>query len=141
MGVPLLGMVQGKDSVFSGCKIDIAKCSCLLLSGRQTTPCDQSFYQSMADESLLKQLTAETRTKLRSAQILTSLPIIISELMQNAIDAGASQIDIGVDCAEWSCWVMDNGSGITREGLRKLGQEAEDGRYSESGPIHSVGRY
>lgn len=88
----------------------------------------------MADESLLKRLSAETRSKLRSTQILTSLPTIISELLQNAIDAGASQIDIGVDCAEWSCWVMDNGSGITKDGLRKIGQDSELGWYSELFP-------
>ena len=85
----------------------------------------------MADESLLNKLPAETRTKLRSTQILTSLPTIISELMQNAIDAGASQIDVGVDCAEWSCWVVDNGSGFTKDGLHKIGQDSERGRYSE----------
>jgi len=85
----------------------------------------------MADESLLKKLSAETRTKLRSTQILTSLPAIVSELLQNAIDAEASQIDIGVDCAEWSCWVMDNGSGFTKDGLQKVGQDLERGRYSE----------
>lgn len=86
----------------------------------------------MADEALLKKLSAETRTKLRSTQILTSLPTIISELLQNAIDAGASQIDIGVDCTEWSCWVMDNGSGFTKDGLHKVGQGSERGWYSES---------
>ncbi|KAI9574792.1 hypothetical protein HD554DRAFT_2050106 [Boletus coccyginus] len=86
----------------------------------------------MAGESLLKKLSAETRTKLRSTQILTSLPAIVSELLQNAIDAEASQIDIGVDCAEWSCWVMDNGSGFTKDGLQKVGQDLERGRYNSS---------
>lgn len=86
---------------------------------------------NMPDESLLKKLSVETRTKLRATQILTSLPTIISELLQNAIDAGASQIDIGVDCAEWSCWVMDNGSGFTKDGLHKIGQDSERGWYSE----------
>ncbi|KAF8138352.1 hypothetical protein EV363DRAFT_1155488, partial [Boletus edulis] len=63
----------------------------------------------------LEKLSAETRAKLRSTQLLTSLPTIVSELLQNALDAGASQIDIGVDCAEWSCWVMDDGSGFTKD--------------------------
>jgi DNA mismatch repair protein MLH3 len=78
----------------------------------------------------MKQLSAETRAKLRSTQILTSLSSIISELLQNSIDAGASQVDIGVDCSEWSCWVMDNGSGFTKDGLSKIGQDTEYGRYS-----------
>ncbi|KAF8559172.1 hypothetical protein OG21DRAFT_1403956 [Imleria badia] len=86
----------------------------------------------MADEGLLKKLSEETRTKLRSTQILTSLPTIVSELLQNAIDAGASQIDIGVDCTEWSCWVMDNGAGFMKDGLHKVGQDSERGRYNSS---------
>ncbi|KIL00522.1 hypothetical protein PAXRUDRAFT_129656 [Paxillus rubicundulus Ve08.2h10] len=86
----------------------------------------------MADQSPMKQLSAETRSKLRSTQILTSLSSIISELLQNSIDAGASQIDIGVDCGEWSCWVMDNGSGFAKAGLSKIGQDSEYGRYNSS---------
>ncbi|KAF9226706.1 hypothetical protein BS17DRAFT_865354 [Gyrodon lividus] len=86
----------------------------------------------MADKSLLKRLSVETRAKLRSTQTLTSLSNIISELVQNSVDAGASQIDIGVDCGEWSCWVMDNGSGFTKDGLSKIGQDSEYGRYNSS---------
>ncbi|KAF8450650.1 hypothetical protein L210DRAFT_3639716 [Boletus edulis BED1] len=86
----------------------------------------------MEDVSLLEKLSAETRAKLRSTQLLTSLPTIVSELLQNALDAGASQIDIGVDCAEWSCWVMDDGSGFTKDGLHKVGQGSERGRYNSS---------
>ncbi|KIJ69942.1 hypothetical protein HYDPIDRAFT_23098 [Hydnomerulius pinastri MD-312] len=85
----------------------------------------------MAEPSL-KQLSLETRAKLRSTQILTSLPQLISELVQNSIDSGASQIDIGVDCGEWSCWVMDDGTGFTKEGLAKIGQGLESGRYNSS---------
>ncbi|KAG8218529.1 hypothetical protein J3R82DRAFT_4168 [Butyriboletus roseoflavus] len=97
---------------------------------RETSQC--LITQNMADEALLKKLSAETRTKLRSTQILTSLPTITSELLQNAIDARASQIDIGVDCSEWSCWVMDNGSGFTKDGLHKIGQDSERGWYNSS---------
>ncbi|KAF8213919.1 hypothetical protein K438DRAFT_1802528 [Mycena galopus ATCC 62051] len=62
-----------------------------------------------------------TCTKLRSTQILTSLSQIVSELLQNALDAGARQIDIGVDCEEWTCWVRDDGSGMGKDGMDILG--------------------
>ncbi|KIJ20390.1 hypothetical protein PAXINDRAFT_108421 [Paxillus involutus ATCC 200175] len=92
----------------------------------------------MTDQLPMKQLSAETRAKLRSTQILTSLSSIISELLQNSIDAGASQVDIGVDCSEWSCWVMDNGSGFTKDGLSKIGQDTEYGRYNSSKAYNSA---
>lgn len=86
----------------------------------------------MSCETSLKQLSVETRAKLRSAQLLTSLPQVVSELLQNSLDAGASQVDIGVDCEEWSCWVRDNGAGISKAGLTMIGKGSEEGRYSKS---------
>ncbi|KAK7062063.1 mismatch repair-related protein [Favolaschia claudopus] len=61
-----------------------------------------------------------TRSKLRSTQIVTSLSQIISELLQNSLDAGARQIDIGVDCEDWNCWVRDDGCGMSKEGMELL---------------------
>lgn len=78
----------------------------------------------------MHRLSAETRVKLRSTQILTSLPQIISELLQNSIDSGASQIDIGLDCEDWSCWVRDDGSGFTKDGLAQIAKGSEESRYS-----------
>lgn len=77
----------------------------------------------------IEALNASTRAKLRSTQILTSLPQIVSELLQNSLDAGARQIDIGLDCEEWSCWVKDDGFGISKEGLNIIG--SAEGRYGE----------
>lgn len=86
----------------------------------------------MSSEAILNQLSVETRAKLRSAQLLTSLPQIVSELLQNSLDAGASQVDIGVNCEEWSCWVRDDGAGINKGGLTMISKGSEEGRYSES---------
>lgn len=78
-------------------------------------------------EKTINYLPISTQSKLRSTQILTSLPQIISELIQNSLDAGARQVDIGVDCEEWECWVRDDGIGIKKDDLRRLGK---GGRYS-----------
>ncbi|KAF9498626.1 hypothetical protein BDN71DRAFT_1385419 [Pleurotus eryngii] len=80
----------------------------------------------------IEQLSVETRARLRSTQILTSLPQVVSELLQNSLDAGARQISIGVNCDEWSCWVTDDGSGIGKDGLAALGKDSEHGRYNTS---------
>ncbi|KAG6336582.1 hypothetical protein ID866_2491 [Astraeus odoratus] len=80
----------------------------------------------------LNRLSEETRAKLRSTQVLTSLPQIVSELLQNSIDSGASQIDVGVDCENWSCWVRDDGSGFSKDGLAEIARGSEDGRYMSS---------
>ncbi|THH05617.1 hypothetical protein EW145_g4664 [Phellinidium pouzarii] len=80
----------------------------------------------------LERLDVETRSKLRSTQILTSLPQIISELVQNSLDAGASDVGIGINCDEWGCWVRDDGSGMNKDGLAHIALGREGGRYASS---------
>lgn len=85
------------------------------------------------DHDLLK-LDQRTQSRLRSTQILTSLPQIVTELVQNSLDAGAKHIDIGVDNEEWACWVRDDGKGINRDGLSLIAREG--GRYGECTHVH-----
>jgi hypothetical protein len=66
------------------------------------------------------------------------MPQVVSELLQNSLDAGARQIDIGIDCEEWSCWVRDDGVGIGKDGLSILGKGSDQGRYGEM-PFESFG--
>lgn len=82
----------------------------------------------------MQRLPPSTQSKIRSTQILTSLPQIISELVQNALDAGASHIDVGVDCEDWACWVRDDGCGIARDDFDALASGGQAARYSESPP-------
>ena len=86
----------------------------------------------MTSSGTLQRLSEPVRTRLRSTHILTSLPQVVSQLVQNALDASASHIDIGVDCQEWECWVKDDGNGITRSGLDSISKSYEAGRYSTS---------
>ena len=83
----------------------------------------------------IKGLAPSTQTKLRSMQILTSLPQIVSELIQNSLDAKPTQIHVGLDCKEWMCWVQDDGYGISKEDLENIGQGEGGGRYSKSGYV------
>ncbi|KZT71436.1 hypothetical protein DAEQUDRAFT_666030 [Daedalea quercina L-15889] len=80
----------------------------------------------------LQQLPPSTQSKIRSTQILTSLPQVISELVQNSLDAGASHIDVGVDCEDWACWVRDDGAGIGRDDFDALAGGDQAIRYSTS---------
>ncbi|KAJ7572555.1 hypothetical protein C8J56DRAFT_989423 [Mycena floridula] len=81
----------------------------------------------------IEPLSSTTRAQIRSTQILTSLPQIVSELLQNSLDARASNIEIGIDSEEWSCWVKDDGQGISKESLMLLGNsENGSSRYGSS---------
>ena len=86
---------------------------------------------SGTQQNHVERLPAETRSHLRSTQILTCLSQIVSELLQNSLDAGARQVEISVDCEEWSCWVRDDGGGINKHDMNMLGKEDDGGRYGE----------
>ena len=82
----------------------------------------------------LERLPSATRAKLRSAQLLTSVPQAVSELLQNALDAGARHVEVGVDVANWECWVRDDGGGISHDGLASI----ISGRYRTCGLLRSM---
>lgn len=77
----------------------------------------------------LERLSEATQTRLRSTQILTSLPQLISELVQNSLDAGARHVDVGVNCEEYGCWVRDDGCGMGRQDLDALAAGGGGERY------------
>lgn len=80
----------------------------------------------------IARLPQSSRTFLRSTTILTSIPQIIHELVQNSLDANASQIDISLNMDLWQCWVRDNGHGIDKTDMRVLARGGEEGRYGSS---------
>jgi DNA mismatch repair protein MLH3 len=50
--------------------------------------------------------------KIKSSVVITSLNDATIGLLHNALDAGASKVNITVDYARGNCTVEDNGSGI-----------------------------
>ena len=79
-------------------------------------------------------LPPRTRSFLRSTVILSSLVQVVSELIQNSLDASARTIQVAIDCDEWSCWVQDDGTGFTIDDLESLANnsKADSMRYSTS---------
>lgn len=79
-------------------------------------------------------LPQRTRSILRSTVILSSLVQVVSELVQNSLDAKARSIQVGIDCDDWSCWVQDDGTGFTVDDLESLANncKADAMRYSTS---------
>ena len=79
-------------------------------------------------------LPQRTRSILRSTVILTSLVQVVSELIQNSLDANARSIQVGIDCDDWFCWVQDDGVGFTIDSLELLANscKVDSMRYSTS---------
>ncbi|KAI8975742.1 hypothetical protein BDF20DRAFT_1002163 [Mycotypha africana] len=68
----------------------------------------------------IKPLDDDVIKRIRSSLIITSIPQCIRELICNAIDANATNIDISLDVEKFTVQVNDNGHGILD--LSKIGQ-------------------
>lgn len=73
-------------------------------------------------------LSRPTSARLRSSLVIPTFPQVLCELVQNSLDAGADRIDCWLDVTpgNQSLRVEDDGCGISREGLRTIGE-----RYGE----------
>ncbi|CAH4028800.1 unnamed protein product [Pieris brassicae] len=69
----------------------------------------------------IKPINRDTVHKICSGQVVLSLAVAVKELLENSLDAGATNVDIrlknyGIDLIE----VSDNGSGVTEDNMAAL---------------------
>lgn len=69
----------------------------------------------------IRQLPSDVVDKIKSSVVITSLKAVACGLLVNALDAGASKVNISVDYARGNCTVEDNGAGITPDEFRDTG--------------------
>ena len=78
--------------------------------------------------SLLRQLSPELQSRLRSSTIVTSIGQLAEELVCNSIDAGATKVSAAIDTGStMSVTVSDNGRGVSARDVKVIG-----GRYHTS---------
>lgn len=67
-------------------------------------------------------LPKETWQVLRADTQITGIDSVLRELLQNAVDAGASTVDVSFSIKKNMCMVADDGCGMTRKDLDLLGR-------------------
>ncbi|KAF3440880.1 hypothetical protein FNV43_RR19166 [Rhamnella rubrinervis] len=83
----------------------------------------------------INSLPEAVRSSVRSGIILFDLTRVVEELIFNSLDAGASKVSVFVGVGTFYVKVVDDGSGITRDGLALLGE-----RYVTSKFDHLAGK-
>lgn len=72
---------------------------------------------------IIKPLPNKTTSLLRSTLIIPSLPSILIELVQNSLDAKASNIIVSFELDNWTIKCEDDGYGLTNLEMLKVGGE------------------
>lgn len=78
------------------------------------------------------------RSSVRSATILFDMPRVVEELIFNSLDAGATKISIAVGAETCYLKVVDNGCGITRDGLVLLAERYATSKFDQREDSHVV---
>ncbi|XP_060750778.1 DNA mismatch repair protein Mlh3 isoform X1 [Tachysurus vachellii] len=76
---------------------------------------------------MIKSLSKEVQSQLRSGVAIFSLQQCVEELLLNSIDAGATCVAVQIDIEACKIQVLDNGSGMDRDNMERVGI-----RYSTS---------
>ncbi|MGG6264816.1 DNA mismatch repair endonuclease MutL [Leptolyngbya sp. AN03gr2] len=77
-----------------------------------------------------------------AGEVIDSLAAVVRELVENAIDAGATRITVSVWADQWRIRVADNGAGMSLDDLRKAAQPHSTSKIRDRADlwqIHSLG--
>uniref|UniRef100_A0A914WXW6 Uncharacterized protein n=1 Tax=Plectus sambesii TaxID=2011161 RepID=A0A914WXW6_9BILA len=96
----------------------------------------------MAEERAIQPISKEVAHRICTGQVVSSLAGACKELIDNALDAGATSIDIrlkgyGCDVLE----VSDNGSGVTKENLPALCKAHQTSKLRNIDDLVSLNTY
>ncbi|XP_061715334.1 mismatch repair endonuclease PMS2 [Cydia pomonella] len=90
----------------------------------------------------IKPINVESVHKICSGQVVLSLAVAVKELVENSLDAGATNIDIrlknhGIDMIE----VVDNGSGVTEDNFAALTLKYHTSKLNEYSDLLGVSSF
>ncbi|PQQ15315.1 DNA mismatch repair protein MLH3 isoform X1 [Prunus yedoensis var. nudiflora] len=86
----------------------------------------------------VKPLPEAARSSMRSGVILYDLTSVVEELVFNSLDAGATKVSVFVGVGTCYVKVVDDGFGITRDGLVLVGERYATSKFDHSSETDSA---
>lgn len=90
---------------------------------------------------MIKYLGEDVHARLRSGVTITSLGQCVEELVLNSIDAKATCVAVRVDLEAFKIQVVDNGSGMGKDDLHKMGKRYFTSKCSSLGDLENLTYY
>lgn len=92
-------------------------------------------------DAMIKCLPADVQSKIRSGVAVSSLQQCVEELLLNSVDAGSTSIGVRMDTAAFKVQVVDNGSGMDAEDLRRAGHRYWTSKCASVEDLDALGSY
>ncbi|CAG8515080.1 1062_t:CDS:2 [Paraglomus occultum] len=89
----------------------------------------------------IRKLNETVIRRLRASLVITSIAQCVLELVQNSIDASATTIEIRVDVSTYYVQIIDNGTGMSPEDLKKVGQRYATSKCHTLDELQKVNTY
>lgn len=89
-------------------------------------------------ETMIQILASDVVDKIAAGEVIDRPAHLIKELVENSIDAGATEIDISFDHGGRSCTVRDNGKGMGASDLKLSVQRHATSKISRSEDLYNL---
>ncbi|XP_019182752.1 PREDICTED: DNA mismatch repair protein MLH3 isoform X2 [Ipomoea nil] len=86
----------------------------------------------------IAKLPEAVHSSIRSGVVLYDLTRVVEELVYNSLDAGANKVSVAVGVGTCYVTVVDNGYGVSRDGLELLGEKYATSKYDPLDDMNSV---
>jgi DNA mismatch repair protein MutL len=86
----------------------------------------------------IQPLTQEIISLMAAGEVIDSLSAVVRELIENALDAGASRVSVSVWPQQWQVRVADNGAGMSLADLHRAAQAHATSKISTRPDLLSV---
>ncbi len=84
------------------------------------SPTDGPVYSAKrASDGCIQPLSPEVVSLMAAGEVIDSLAAVVRELVENALDAGATRIAVSLWPEQWQVRVADNGAGMNRANLQQ----------------------
>lgn len=73
-----------------------------------------------------------------AGEVIDSLSAVVRELVENALDAGATRISVSIWADQWRVRVSDNGAGMTLENLQQAALPHTTSKIRDRADLHNI---
>lgn len=73
-----------------------------------------------------------------AGEVIDSPAAVVRELVENALDAGATRITLAVQTQPWEIQVTDNGAGLALDDLRQAASPHSTSKWGETGDLWQI---